>query len=149
MRTSFILPHFCTALLCLAALDASAKPAPNQKSAKPAITAQLSGLDAKRPYDELPPVLLEVTGLARSATLWFEVSSEANPSKVVRLDPERILRRKSGVIVNVTGLERICVEPGTWTVTVHCKQNGRTHTLTHASFIRFGARPLLPMTASL
>ncbi|MEO1834982.1 MAG: hypothetical protein ABGZ49_05755 [Akkermansiaceae bacterium] len=109
---------------------------PVEKAPISAVTAVLSGVDANEVYEELPPVLVELSNLPRRAAVWVEVKkgSSGGALRGVTVKSEIFLRRGGEAVLNVPGVESRCDSAGTWTVSVLVSDGEITTALAHTTF---------------
>ncbi len=109
---------------------------PVKKAPISAVTAVLSGVDANEVYEELPPVLVELSNLPRGAAVWVEVTKGTSGGALrgVAVKSEIFLRRGGEAVLNVPGVESRCDSAGTWTVSVLVSDGEITTALAHTTF---------------
>ncbi len=108
--------------ICAAAVEAGIKPeGGREKRAGADPVAEVSGIENGGVYNELPPVLVEFSGLRRGADIRVEVyrgSRTTTKRGQVLADSEAIFWLGDEAILNVSGLEKACRMAGTWTLVV-------------------------------
>ena len=105
--------------------------------------ALISGLEADCAHSELPPVLVELSGLPPKAAVWVQVrridpQTSALPTTV---ESRFYLRKGTEGVLSVPGLHRACRGEGTWTVEVLLSE-GRGTTVLASKTFRLGHAPL-------
>lgn len=153
MKTSALLLTIVSALsiqTAFAALpaEASGTPAPDQKMKA---IAKISGLEADKVYNELPPVLVELAALPQQAAVWVEVErADTTPSSAVTVESRFFLRRDLRGVLSVPGLHRACQADGSWTMKVLASHRETTSTLASVTFHKragaFGGKRLAKPT---
>ena len=104
---------------------------------KPSKTkALISGLEAGC-FEELPPVIVQLTDLCEKAAVWVEVSrGDDAANRRGRTVESRFFLRKGGAgVLSVPGIQKACRSEGTWTLRVLMSNSRGTRVLSAATFV--------------
>jgi len=123
------------AAACCASLLA-ALPAGDPAVTKPLkAEALISGLEQKV-FEDLPPVLVQLSNLPASAGVWVEVvRGEGVANRRGKTVESKFFLRKGGAgVLSVPGIHKACRSEGTWTLRVLMSDARGTTVLSTATF---------------
>ena len=111
--------------------------APEAVQANAAVEVVVSGIEKGKIYSEIPPVLVQLTGLKEGVDLWVEVYSgkiKWTKPGVALANHRELLWLDDVAVLNVPNLEKACNRNGTWTLVVMTKDRDETAVIAKTTF---------------